>query len=287
MKFTPSLFLRKGREPDGEASWTGCNSCRAVRRAAHDEVNLSRPSHQIVFFFLPPKQEVPRRPRRRQQGRRAASPHRDPALSSSSSSSPVRPATSRARPGRRGVDVARPVDLLLRLQGAFERRRYMNVVVQKAVHPQLAGYIHSATSGLLPFIQKGLVERVVVIFYDKAHVPVEKFVFKLAVNQSYGSKVEEANLEFALRAFLIKLTVAEPLTRPLPSDGSWEITAYFQSLPPDGEKEAQLWIPTDTKQWMQPPQITPIKSMSCDPVKMQLYLEQPSRTEPRDPPTEP
>jgi hypothetical protein len=38
--------------------------------------------------------------------------------------------------------------------GAFERRRYMNVVVQKAVHPQLAGYIHSVTAGLLPFIQK-------------------------------------------------------------------------------------------------------------------------------------
>uniref|UniRef100_J3MUU7 HORMA domain-containing protein n=1 Tax=Oryza brachyantha TaxID=4533 RepID=J3MUU7_ORYBR len=167
---------------------------------------------------------------------------------------------------------------------AFERRRYMNVVVQKSVHPQLAGYIHSATSGLLPFIQKGLVERVLVIFYDKAHVPVEKFVFRLEVNQCYGSKIEEANLEFALRAFLIKLTVAEPLTRPLPSDGSWEVTAYFRSLPPDGEKEAQLWIPTDTKQWMQPPQITPIKSMSCDPLKMQLYLEQPSPTEPKDPP---
>jgi hypothetical protein len=30
----------------------------------------------------------------------------------------------------------------------------MNVVVQRAVHPQLASYIHSATSGLLPFIQK-------------------------------------------------------------------------------------------------------------------------------------
>ncbi|KAF0900004.1 hypothetical protein E2562_026246 [Oryza meyeriana var. granulata] len=107
----------------------------------------------------------------------------------------------------------------------------------------------------------GLVERVLVIFYDKAHVPVEKFVFKLAVNQSYGSKIEEANLEFALRAFLIKLTVAEPLTRSLPSDG---------------EKEALFWIPTDSKQWMQPRQKTPIKSMSCDPVKMQLYLEQPS-----------
>jgi len=62
-----------------------------------------------------------------------------------------------------------------------------------------------------------LVERVVVIFYDKEHVPIEKFVFKLAVNQSYGSKLEEADLEFALRSFLIKLTVAEPVTKSLPS----------------------------------------------------------------------
>lgn len=30
----------------------------------------------------------------------------------------------------------------------------MNVVVHRPRHPQLATYIHSATSGLLPFIQK-------------------------------------------------------------------------------------------------------------------------------------
>jgi len=30
----------------------------------------------------------------------------------------------------------------------------MNVVVQRARHPQLRDYIHSAVSGLLPFIQK-------------------------------------------------------------------------------------------------------------------------------------
>lgn len=30
----------------------------------------------------------------------------------------------------------------------------MNVVVHKARHPQLASYIHSATAGLLPFIEK-------------------------------------------------------------------------------------------------------------------------------------
>lgn len=68
-----------------------------------------------------------------------------------------------------------------------------------------------------------------VIFYDKGHVPVEKFVFKLAVNQSYGSKLEEANLEFALRAFLIKLTVAEPVTKPLPSGSQFHLIflSYF------------------------------------------------------------
>ncbi|XP_047070878.1 DNA polymerase zeta processivity subunit-like [Lolium rigidum] len=170
---------------------------------------------------------------------------------------------------------------------AFERRRYMNVVVQKAVHPQLAGYIHSVTAGLLPFIQKGLVERVIVIFYNKDHIPIEKFVFKLALSQSYGSNIEQSSLEFALRAFLIKLTVAETLTKPLPSDSSWEIAAYFRSLPADGikdkEEDAQMWIPTDTKMWMQPPHITPIKSMGCDPLKMQLYLEQPSPAEAKDP----
>ncbi|XP_044956862.1 DNA polymerase zeta processivity subunit isoform X3 [Hordeum vulgare subsp. vulgare] len=172
------------------------------------------------------------------------------------------------------------VSCIVFLKGAFERRRYMNIVVQKAVHPQLADYIHSVTTGLLPFIQKGLVERVVVIFHDKDNVPLEKFVFKLAVNQSYGSELEESSLEFALRAFLIKLSVAEPLTKPLPSDSSWEITAYFRSLPAGGAKdkeedEARMWIHTDIKAWMQTPQITPIKSMGCDPLKMQLYLEQP------------
>lgn len=64
---------------------------------------------------------------------------------------------------------------------------------------------------------------------------------------------------------------------------NWEITAYFRELPSrenDGE-EATLWVPTDTKQWMQPRNITPIKSMDSDPLKVQLYMEHPSLTEPK------
>jgi mitotic spindle assembly checkpoint protein MAD2B len=60
------------------------------------------------------------------------------------------------------------------------------------------------------------VERVAVIFFNIDCIPVERFVFKLTVNQSYGSKLEEADLEFSLRSFLIKLSVSESLTRVLP-----------------------------------------------------------------------
>lgn len=54
------------------------------------------------------------------------------------------------------------------------------------------------------------------IFFGDGDVPIERFVFKLNVNQSYNSKVEQAEMEFALRSFLIKLPVSEPLTKVLP-----------------------------------------------------------------------
>lgn len=166
--------------------------------------------------------------------------------------------------------------------GAFERRRYMNLVVHKARHPELNEYIRSAVNGLLPFIQKGLVERVAVIFFKDDKVPIERFVFKLNVNQSYGSKVEQADLEFSLRSFLIKLPVSESMTKVLPRNCRWEITAYFRSLPQTSTiKDAEMWIPTDTKQWQQLPVITPIRSMSTEPLGLQLYLEHPNLSEPK------
>ncbi|KAL6492997.1 DNA polymerase zeta processivity subunit [Orobanche gracilis] len=115
------------------------------------------------------------------------------------------------------------------LNGAFERRRrHMNVVVHKARHPQLNEYIHSAVNGLLPFVEKGLVERVAVIFFDDGDVPIERFVFKLNVNQSYPSTVEPVDLEFSLRSFLIKLPVSEALTKTLPRSkyGSYVNVAF-------------------------------------------------------------
>ncbi|XP_030442367.1 DNA polymerase zeta processivity subunit-like isoform X2 [Syzygium oleosum] len=161
--------------------------------------------------------------------------------------------------------------------GAFERRRYLNLVVHRARHPQLRNYIHMSVSGLRPFIEKGLIDRVAVVFFDTQNVPLERFIFKLSVSQSCGSKVEDADLEFSLRSFLIKLSVSQPLTSALSQDCRWEMIAYFQMLPQaDMGSTAALWIPTDTKQWQQPPLIAPIKSMSSEPLNVQLYLEHPS-----------
>ncbi|XP_068657540.1 DNA polymerase zeta processivity subunit [Aristolochia californica] len=167
--------------------------------------------------------------------------------------------------------------------GAFERRRYMGVIVPGARHPELREYIHTSISSLRPFVEKELVERVAVTFFNNANTPIEKFVFKLSLNLSHKLEVEEPDFEFSLRSFLIKLSVTKSLTRALPTDCRWEITAYFRSLPEYSSKEAPLWTPTDTKLWQQPPVITPIKSMSSEPLSVQLYLEHPGPNEPAGP----
>ncbi|PNX81450.1 mitotic spindle assembly checkpoint protein MAD2B-like [Trifolium pratense] len=66
------------------------------------------------------------------------------------------------------------------------------------------------------FVTEGMVERVAVIFFNAHNVPLEKFVFKLAMDLSYGSAVEEVDLQFSLRSFMSKLSISESLTKKLP-----------------------------------------------------------------------
>ncbi|KAI5571874.1 hypothetical protein POPTR_011G142501v4 [Populus trichocarpa] len=85
--------------------------------------------------------------------------------------------------------------------------------------------------------------------------------------------------QLRVHQFLVTLSVSEGLAKVLPRDCRWEITAYESA-----SKDAELWIPrfpTDTKQWQQPPLITPIKSMSSEPLSVQLYLEHPSLSVPK------
>ncbi|KAL2934174.1 DNA polymerase zeta processivity subunit, partial [Bienertia sinuspersici] len=70
--------------------------------------------------------------------------------------------------------------------------------------------------------------RIGVIFFDTENVPLEKYNFKLQLNQCYRSLLEEADLEFSLRSF-----------------------------PNDMNIYVSLCIPTDTNQWHQTSLITP------------------------------
>lgn len=63
-------------------------------------------------------------------------------------------------------------------------------------------------------------------------------------------------------------------------DCRWEVMAYFHSIPQSStSKDSELWIPTDSKQWQKPPLIKPIKSMSSEPLSVQLYVEHPNASE--------
>jgi len=68
--------------------------------------------------------------------------------------------------------------------------------------------------------EQDIVERVAVIFSDKNEIPIEKFVFRLKVNQSYRLDFLENDLEYDLRAFLIKLSASGSMLQPL-SDGMY------------------------------------------------------------------
>uniref|UniRef100_A0A7N0RJH4 HORMA domain-containing protein n=1 Tax=Kalanchoe fedtschenkoi TaxID=63787 RepID=A0A7N0RJH4_KALFE len=162
--------------------------------------------------------------------------------------------------------------------GAFERQRYLNLVVHRARHPQLKHYIHSTVTALLPYLQKGLVERLAVSFFSPDDEAVERFVFKFALNLSLNHKSIESELEVSVKSFLVKLLVAEPITKPLPKGCRWEITCYFRILPQASTSEDVLWIPSNGKQWQHLPLITPVKSMTSDAASVQLYLEHPNTT---------
>lgn len=98
----------------------------------------------------------------------------------------------------------------------FERRRYFNVPVQWARHPDLREYIHSAVSNLQTWIQQGAAEKIAIKFLDANQIPVEKVIFKLCLKKLTGTGLPAQHLEFALRGFLLKICVSNSALPPLP-----------------------------------------------------------------------
>ncbi|KAG0595456.1 hypothetical protein M758_UG167900 [Ceratodon purpureus] len=109
----------------------------------------------------------------------------------------------------------------------FERRRHFNVPVQWARHPDLREYIHSTVTNLHPCIQQGVVDKIILSVVDNNQVLVEKFVFRLGFKQLSSAVVPAQHLEFALRSFLLTISVSNELLSPLPLGfGVFRATAW-------------------------------------------------------------
>ena len=67
---------------------------------------------------------------------------------------------------------------------------------------------------LMPCLGQGVVEKVALLVTDSNHIPVENFVFKVSLKQLSKAGVPAQHLEFALRGFLLKLSVCSPLLSP-------------------------------------------------------------------------
>ncbi|XP_024372421.1 DNA polymerase zeta processivity subunit [Physcomitrium patens] len=170
----------------------------------------------------------------------------------------------------------------------FERRRYFNVPVQWARHPDLREYIHSAVSNLQTWIQQGAAEKIAIKFLDANQIPVEKVIFKLCLKKLTGTGLPAQHLEFALRGFLLKICVSNSALPPLPPDCSWELVAYMKSLSADNASKSQFWIPADPNDRSnQSFTITTIKSMRSSYLDMQLYVERPGVEPQKESKTEP
>ncbi|GAQ79837.1 Spindle assembly checkpoint protein [Klebsormidium nitens] len=157
----------------------------------------------------------------------------------------------------------------------FERRRYASVPVQWARHPELQEYIHSAVQSLHEWLMQGAVQRVVVVLRDGSGKAVEKFVIQVGPLAPHApGSAPIAEIEEALRAVLMKLSVLEPPPEELPKDLSWEIVAHTNQPPAANGSREVTWVSADNTDLQEGPVITPIKSVKKGALQVQVYIEQ-------------
>eukprot|EP00475_Leptophrys_vorax_P017671 TRINITY_DN2427_c0_g1_i1.p1 TRINITY_DN2427_c0_g1~~TRINITY_DN2427_c0_g1_i1.p1 ORF type:complete len:177 (-),score=14.43 TRINITY_DN2427_c0_g1_i1:112-642(-) len=92
-----------------------------------------------------------------------------------------------------------------------------------------------------------------------------------------GNRDEEAleAMEFALRTFLVKASMAECLQQPLPEECAWELVAHSKHLPSSRSPSGQFWVPAECPDRVSAsvPSLAAVKSVNTGAMKLQLYVE--------------
>ncbi|XP_064423801.1 mitotic spindle assembly checkpoint protein MAD2B isoform X1 [Latimeria chalumnae] len=166
--------------------------------------------------------------------------------------------------------------------GIFQKRKKYNVPVQMSCHPELNQYIQDTLHCIKPLIEKNDAEKVVVVIMDKEHHPVERFVFEISQPPllSISSESLLSHMEQLLRAFLLKISVCDAILDSNPPGCTFTVLVHTRESATRNMEKIQVikdfpWIIADEQEvHMQDPRLIPLKSMTSDILKMQLYVEE-------------
>ncbi|XP_035594479.1 mitotic spindle assembly checkpoint protein MAD2B isoform X2 [Oncorhynchus keta] len=166
--------------------------------------------------------------------------------------------------------------------GIFQKRKKYNVPVQMSCHPELNQYIHDTLHCVKPLIEKNDAEKVVVVIMDKEHHPVERFVFEISQPPllSISSDTLLSHVEQLLRAVILKISVCDAVLENNPPGCTFTVLVHTREAATRNMEKVQVikdfpWIVADEQEvHMQEPRLIPLKTMTSDIVKMQLYVEE-------------
>ncbi|XP_034027792.1 LOW QUALITY PROTEIN: mitotic spindle assembly checkpoint protein MAD2B [Thalassophryne amazonica] len=173
--------------------------------------------------------------------------------------------------------------------GIFQKRKKYNVPVQMSCHPELNRYIQDTLHCVKPLIEKNDAEKVVVVIMDKEHHPVERFVFEISQPPllSISSDTLLSHIGQLLRAFILKISVCDAVLNNNPAGCSFTVLVHTREAAHTQHEKVQVsrcgfrtledfpWIVADEQEvHMQEPRLIPLKTMTSDIVKMQLYVEE-------------
>uniref|UniRef100_A0A3Q2EB97 Mitotic spindle assembly checkpoint protein MAD2B n=1 Tax=Cyprinodon variegatus TaxID=28743 RepID=A0A3Q2EB97_CYPVA len=166
--------------------------------------------------------------------------------------------------------------------GIFQKRKKYNVPVQMSCHPELNQYIQDTLHCVKPLIEKNDAEKVVVVIMDKEHHPVERFVFEISQPPLLSIRFASSfSVKSNWGVFLITNRSAETLTGGQKKRCcSFTVLVHTRDAATRNMEKVQVikdfpWIVADEQEvHMKEPRLIPLKSMTSDIVKMQLYVEE-------------
>ncbi|CAM2104448.1 unnamed protein product [Caretta caretta] len=166
--------------------------------------------------------------------------------------------------------------------GIFQKRKKYNVPVQMSCHPELNQYIQDTLHCVKPLLEKNDVEKVVVVILDKEHHPVERFVFEITQPPllSISSDSLLSHVEQLLRAFILKISVCDAVLDNNPPGCTFTVLVHTREAATRNMEKIQVikdfpWILADEQDvHMHDPRLIPLKTMTSDILKMQLYVEE-------------